>query len=170
MCRPPRRRRRTNAVRIGSGRRGPGTDRGQSTALDYTLALGVAALAVTGLFAATGDFVTSQREQVVRTELDVVGEQLATKLLSADRLVAAGNDTGALVVNASMPQRVAGASYTVSVTDDGDDHWLNLTTHDPEVAVSVRIETQTDLATGNVPGGDLAVVYDPDADRMEVVS
>lgn len=145
-----------------------GAHRGQSVALDYTLALGVAALAVTGLFAAAGDFVTSQREQVVRTELGVVGEQLTNKLVAADRLVQAGNETDRLVINASMPQRVAGASYTVSVTQNGT--WLNLTSNTPEISVAVKLETETDIATGDVAGGRLDIVYDPDENHLEVQS
>ena len=161
-------------TRERSGRDGPNgrsveiPSRGQSTALDYTLTLGVAALVVTGLFAAAGDFVTSQREQVVRTELDVVGEQLTDKLVAADRLVQAGNDTERLVMNATMPDRVAGTHYTLSVTDTGSSRWLNLTASEVDISVAIKLDTETTVATGSTGGGDVAIVYDPDTDQLEV--
>lgn len=130
----------------------------------------MAALAVTGLVAAAGDFVNDQREQVVRTELDVVGEQLADRLVAADRLVQSGNQTDRLVVNATMPNRVAGVSYTVSVADTGSSRWLNLTSHGPEVTVAVKLETETDLVENSISGGNVDIVYGPTADELEVRS
>lgn len=167
MGSPPPRRRGAPA-----GSRGPLASalRGQSTALEYTLALGVASLVITGLFLAAGDFVTSQREQVVRTELGVVGEQLAGEVAAADRLVQAGESTGQLSLNTSLPQTVAGASYVVEVanTGGGASQWINLSTQDPEVSVSVRLETETDLAPARIQGGHVEVRYDATANQLEV--
>lgn len=168
MTRPPKSVRGDSHRGDRPGRGRTRVTRGQSTALDYTLALGVAALVVTGLFAAAGDFVTDRRGDVVRTELEVVGEQLTDKLLAADRLVQAGNRTDRLVMNASMPRRVAGASYTVSVTQAGSSHWLNLTSNGIDASVAIKLDTRTDLATGSTDGGDVAIVYDPDDDQLEV--
>lgn len=146
-----------------------GRDRGQSTTLDYTLALGVAALAISGLFVAGGDFVNDRRQEVVRTELGVVGQQLADDIAASDRLVQAGNETETVRVNASAPRRIAGVGYTISIDDDGGgDLWVNLSTSDPDVTVPTRVETETDVATGSVPGGPVTVRYDADADRLEV--
>ncbi|WP_459192375.1 DUF7266 family protein [Halosimplex sp. J119] len=150
---PPRRRGR---FRDASG----DACRGQSTALEYTLALAVASLVITGLFVTAGDFVTSQRTDVVRTELGVVGQQLAGDVVAADRLVEAGASTETVAVNASLPSTIAGAHYSVAVTHTGSEQWLNLSTSDPEVSVSVRLKTNTTVATGAVPGGDVSVVYD----------
>lgn len=164
---PPRRRaRRPERDRIvpAFGRR---DRRGQSTALEYALALAVASLAITGLFLAAGDFVTQQREEVVRTELGVVGEQLAGEVLAADRLVQAG-DTGTLTLDTSLPDAVAGASYTIAVADTPTGQWLNLTSQDPDITVTVRLETETPLDSDTVGGGRVSVVYDPGADHLEV--
>jgi hypothetical protein len=130
----------------------------------------VAALVVTGLVTVATDFVSSQREQVVRTELNVVGEQITDKLVAADRLVQAGNHTDRLVINGTMPSRVAGVTYTVSVTDAGSTRWLNLTSHGPDVAVATKLETGTEVATGSVGGGGVDIVYNPTADQLEVHS
>lgn len=163
---PPRRRGR-RSDRVRSGPLGRVDRRGQSTALEYTLALAVASLAITGLFVAAGDFVTQQREGVVRTELGVVGEQLAGEVLAADRLVRAG-DTGTLALESSLPDDVAGSSYTVSVADTPTGQWLNLTSQDPEITVAVRLETETPLDPDTVGGGRVRVVYDAGADHLEV--
>jgi hypothetical protein len=127
----------------------------------------VASLVITGLLVAAGDFVTHQREEVVRTELGVVGEQLAGEVAAADRLVRA-SDTESLSLNASLPETVAGASYTVAVDDTATGEWLNLTSQDPDITVSVRLETETPLDPDTVGGGRIRVVYDPVAEHLEV--
>ncbi|WP_415381139.1 hypothetical protein [Halosimplex sp. TS25] len=172
MGSPPPRRRGQAAERADSGRRYGGlasASRGQSTTLEYTLALAVASLVITGLFVAAGDFVTQQRTEVVRTELGVVGQQLAGDVVAADRLVEAGASTDTVAVNASLPPTIAGSHYSVAVTHTGSEQWLNLSTSDPSVSVSVRIKTKTTVATGAVSGGsDVSVVYDPSGPNLEV--
>lgn len=148
----------------------PTADRGQSTALDYTLGLSVAALVLTGLTIAAADFVTEQREQVVRTELGVVGEQLVGEIVAADRLVQAGDQTKQLVVNASLPRRVVGTGYTVSVVSGPPDQQLRLTTADPEVSVTVAFATETPVEATSVGGGTVTIRYDRDDDELEVSS
>ncbi|WP_135364427.1 DUF7266 family protein [Halosimplex halophilum] len=170
---PPRRRGRARGHRAATASGGrertvgiPGL-RGQSTALEYTLSLAVASLVITGLFLAAGEFVTDQRDGVVRTELGVVGEQLAGEVAAADRLVRA-SDTDSLSLEASLPETVAGASYTIAVDDRATGQWLNLTSQDPDITVTVRLETETDLRPDTVPGGRVTLVYDAGADRLEV--
>lgn len=169
MTEPRRRETREDRRRGPDGHRWGGAyRRGQSTALDYTLALGIAAVLVTGLFAATGDFVTSQREDVVRTELGVVGEQLANKFVAADRLVQSNTQTTNLLVNASMPRRVAGASYNIEIEASGGSHWLELTATNPDVSVNVKLNTETDIEEGRYEGGPLEIQYDQASDSLEV--
>lgn len=167
---PPRRRGRSLSGR-GCGTETGGfaaAVRGQSTALEYTLALAVASMVITGLFLAAGDFVTEQREDVVRTELGVVGEQLAGEVGAADRLVQAGNETSRFSVNSSLPRTVAGSGYNVEVGNGASNEWLNLSTTDPDVSVTIWLETETDLKADSVQGGHVSIVYDPDANRLEV--
>lgn len=162
MTSPPPRRRGSftekDASRAGVGRLSR-AKRGQSVALEYTLSLAVASLVITGLFLAAGDFVTSQREDVVRTELGVIGEQLAGDIAAADRLAQAGETTGALSINASIPSTVAGASYVIEVQQTGSSTWLNLSTEDPDVLVRVRLETETPVKNDRIQGGEVSVVY-----------
>jgi hypothetical protein len=149
----------------------PSRERGQSTALDYTLGLSVAAVVLVGVTIAGADFAAGEREQVVRTELDVVGQQLAAELVAADRLVEAGHKTNRLVVNATMPQTVAGTGYSVSVVTGGPDQQLRLKTVDPQVTVTVSFATDTPVETTSVDGGTVTIRYDATgAGRLEVSS
>jgi hypothetical protein len=142
--------------------------RGQSTTLEYTLSLAIATLVVTGLVTASGGFLSDQRTEVVRTELEVVGQQLATELVAADRLTQSGNETRRVVVNRSLPNKVTGESYTIEVEQDGSKGWINLSTQNPDVSVAVRVNTATDLRDSAVDGGDVSIVYE--SGKLEVRS
>lgn len=63
-----------------------GDDRGVSMTVSYILGLSIAFLLVIGLFLTAGDFVTEQRETSIRTEMEVLGEQIATDITLADRM------------------------------------------------------------------------------------
>jgi len=166
--RPPRVRGRRDRPRLGA--ESGAADRGQSTSLDYTFSLAIAALLVTGLVTAAGGFVADSREQVVRTELEVIGEHVANELVAADRLAEAGSTTESLTVTKPLPSRVAGTGYSIETNTDGSTQWVNLTASDPDVTVSVRVRTATPIAETAIDGGDVTVTYDPSADQLEVSS
>jgi hypothetical protein len=144
--------------------------RAVSTTLDYTLTLAIATVVITVLFVGVSDFVGGQRERVVRTELGVVGQRIATDVTAADRLVEAGRGGTDVVVNQSLPRTVTGVDYTVNVSRTASVQWINLTTRTPDVAVSVRVDTATPLAETTFKGDAIAVVYDQSADELEVRS
>ena len=52
-----------------------GDDRAVSTTLGYVLSLAIASILISGLMLATAGFVEGQREQVIRSELEVVGDR-----------------------------------------------------------------------------------------------
>jgi hypothetical protein len=134
------------------------------------LGLTISALLISVLLVGVGGFVEDQRERVVQTELDVVGQQLASDIAATDRLVQGSNpSTGSVGVRfeSHLPNQIANTGYTVEV--DGSQSRLVLRTDRPTVAVIVGIETTTELAEVTVAGGDLAIVYDPTADELEVV-
>lgn len=150
------------------GMQGGTRSRGQSTTLEYTLSLAIASLVVMGLVSAAGGFVDDRRQEVVRTELQVVGEQLASELVAADRLVESGAETNTVRLERSLPEEAAGTGYNVDVTRDGSTTWLNLTAMNADVSVAVRLETATPVAETAVQGGDVTVTYD--GTRLEVSS
>ena len=137
-----------------------GSPRGQTTTLEYALTLALASIVLVGLVAGAGEFVTDQREQVVRTQLNVVGQQLAGDLVAADRLVQSGETTETLELTADLPSTVAGTGYNVAVDPSGPTQHLVLETTDPAVEVVVRVRTETALAPSGVSGGEVTIVYD----------
>jgi len=150
------------AVRVGS--------RGQSTTLDYTLSLAIATLLVAGLVTAASGLVDDSREQVVRTELEVIGEHLASDLVAADRLAQSGDSTERLTMTRPLPARVAGSEYTIRTESAGSVQWINLSASGPGVTVSVRAETAASIADTGIDGGTVTITYDPAADELEVSS
>jgi hypothetical protein len=142
-------------------------ERAVSFTLNYVLTLGIAALLVTGLIVAAGDYVGSQRESVVRSELEVVGHQLAAAIEQADRLVRAG-DTEELRLNHSAPSEVARSTYTVAVDPGSPESDLQLNATELDVTVTVEAETTTSLAATSVEGGSVTIEYDTTADELEV--
>lgn len=137
-------------------------DRAVSTTLGYVLTLGITMLLITGLVAAAGTYVETQREQVIRSELTVIGEQLSADLAAVDRLARTWG-TDREVVTRQIPAEVAGTSYTVEVVNPGppgSGSYLRLTSTDPELTVEVDLELNTAIAGGSVGGGDLEIVYD----------
>jgi hypothetical protein len=141
--------------------------RGTSTAVGYALTLGIATLLVTGLVVAGGTFLEQQREETIRDEMTVIGQQLAADIGAADRL-ARTEDVGEVRIRRSLPDRVVGSSYNVELrTDNGEDR-IHLVSADPAVTVVVDVETSKDLDAGTVQGGAIEIVYDLGDDHLEV--
>ncbi|MFB6135603.1 MAG: hypothetical protein ABEJ04_02490 [Halobacteriaceae archaeon] len=142
-------------------------ERAASVTVGYVVSLAVVALVVSALLVATGTFVQGKREQVVRTELRVVGEQVASDLAAADRLAETGATADARV-RSTLPESVAGLTYRVRVVDrpdggpgPGNRYALVLRTDSPAVTVNVTFVTDATVQTGTtVTGGPLVVVYD----------
>jgi hypothetical protein len=144
-------------------------DRAVSTTIGYALTLGVTALLITGLLIAGGGFLQDQRVTSTRSELQVVGHQVAADIASADRLT--GSDVTDVSISRSLPDRVTGSSYTIEMSTTSQSH-LVLTSADPDV--TVRVDVQTTFANGglaetSVDGGDIEVVYNPNGNEELVV-
>jgi len=135
-------------------------DRGVSTTVGYVITLGITSLLVTGLLIAGGGFVEDQREQTVRDEMEVIGQQLAADIAAADRLAGAGGSGATVRIDRELPDRVTGQTYTVEVQDTATGAstvTLTLMTEDPEVSVEVSLYAQTDVAPSQLQGGDVVV-------------
>jgi len=143
-------------------------DRAVSTTLSYTLTLAISAILVSGLLLAGGSYVDSQREQVVRDELTIIGQQLAAGMERADRLVTAGisNTNLNVEVTQEFPNRVTGSAYSVAV--DGSASEIVLESTNPDVSVTVGYTTQNTVADSSADGGQIRVSYDQSADTLEV--
>jgi len=136
-------------------------DRGVSTALGYVLGLAIVAALATGLFIASGEIVSDEREQAIRSELQVLGNQLAADVASVDRVVRSTDDDGPAGLTEDLPDSVAGSSYRIRLANDGaPPATLELTTEDPDVSVEVDVMNGTAVGTSVVSGGDTTVYYD----------
>lgn len=145
-------------------------DRAVSTTVGYALSLGISALLISGLLIAGGGFLQDQRVSSTRSELTVIGHQVAADIASADRLV--GTDATNIRVQRNLPDRVTGSAYTVTVEtppDVGNSH-LVLTSAEPEVTIriDIQVEFAGDIEQTAVDGGEVEVVYDSGADELVV--
>jgi hypothetical protein len=142
--------------------------RAVSTTLGYVLMLAVASLLVVGLITAGSGFVSDQREEVIRGELEVLGQQLASDIMAADRMVESGvSNPSGVRIRQQRPDDVTGVPYRITLVD-GSDPVLQLNTTQPSVAVTVELTTTTSLGQSSVNGGDVAVVYDTGANELVI--
>jgi hypothetical protein len=142
--------------------------RAVSTTVGYALTLGVTALLVTGLLIAGGGFLQEQRETSTRSELEVIGHQVASDIASADRL--AGADVTEVSIRRSLPQRVTGSAYSITVENSPQLH-LVLTSADPEVTVRIDAATEfvsNGVVSGTVDGGNIVIEYDTSNDQLVI--
>ena len=140
-------------------------DRGASTTLGYVLTLAITAVLVSGLLIAVGTFVSGQNERVTQSELDVVGQRLASDVEAADRLAeaAGGGPNATVVVRSRLPETVAGRTYRVAVDESGE---LVLSAGDPDVSVAVRVVTDYPLSNATLGGGPVRITFE--GGRLEV--
>ncbi|WP_058995067.1 hypothetical protein [Haloarcula sp. CBA1127] len=141
-------------------------NRAVSTTLSYTLSLAIASILVSGLLIAGGNFVESRQEQVIRDELEVVGQQVAADITRIDRLVVAADNDPTARLNHTFPARVSGTGYRVSIDSTADE--LTLKSTAPEVSVTVSLTTRTALGDSSAGGGVITVFYDESNDQLEV--
>ena len=141
-------------------------ERAVSVTVTYAMNLAIATVLLAGLLTVTGDLVEDHRESAARAELSVVGNRVAADLMSADRLAQAGDDPE-VRVEAVLPSRVAGSTYTVTINATPGDPHVALSPVDSRLTVTVPFRNATAVRNGTVAGGDLAVVLADDG-RLEV--
>lgn len=144
------------------------SERAVSTTVSYVLALGISTLLATGLIFAGGQFVSDQRERAIDTEMQIVGEQLASDIEQLDRVISADPtriDAGE--ITRRMPQTIAGESYVVELRDEPNAS-LQLRTENPDVSVTVPIHNTTAIGPSVTTGGTVVVRYDATESEIEV--
>lgn len=159
--------------RRSSSRRLQRDDRAVSTAVNYVLNIAVATLLMGALLITGSGLVDDQRERAVRTELRVLGGQLADGVATADRLANA-NGTQSAAIERSLPRTVAGVTYTITV-HGGSDPYLLLATSDPDVEIGVNLtliegEPDASIPPGqtSLSGGPVTITYDGAANELEI--
>ena len=135
-------------------------DRAVSTALGYVLGLAIITALITGLFFATSEIVSEERERAAESELRVLGNRLAADITTVDRLALSSNDSRARLTR-EFPNSVAGSSYRVRLEHDGSrPATIELTASELDVSVSVPVMNGTAVANSTSGGGGLVVGYD----------
>lgn len=147
------------------------TDRAVSTTLGYALTLAITTLLVTGLLVGVGGFVEDQRERAIRSELQVVGQQMAADVQAGDRFAETGDTT--FTIRRDLPNEVAGTSYTVEVVGDPandppEETYLRLSTSNPDIVVEVDMALRTHIEEASFTGSRLVVSYDTGTGKLEV--
>lgn len=137
-------------------------NRGVSAVLGYVLTLAIVTLLISGLFFAAGNFVETEHERAVRSELEVVGNRVAADIAAVDRLALAAGSNGEAELLTDLPPLVAGKSYTIAISpvpDTDTVYFINLTAHDLDVEVEVRVKSNTPVVERTVSGGNIRVVF-----------
>jgi hypothetical protein len=143
-------------------------DRAVSPALNYTIILGITAILVVGLLTAGGNFVESQRNSVVDSELDVIGERLAADIATADRLVRAGDASPTVNLTAQLPDAVSGQPYTITLLTSNGTTSVELTSPSLDRRITAHVANTTAVAPASVTGGTVEIYYDPNPGRLVV--
>lgn len=132
-------------------------ERAVSVTVNYALNLALATVLIAGLLIAAGDAVDSRRHEAAREELTVVGNRIAADLMTADRLARVGT-TPSVSVDSSLPERVAGSYYTITIDATPTDSYVVLETNRPSVTVQIPFRNATAVKNDTVVGGDISVV------------
>lgn len=142
-------------------------NRGLTSVLQYALVLFLVSLLVSGLVFGFSEVVLDQREQTVRSNLEVAGHRIAEGFATVDRLAA--NDTAA-AVTIDLSTEVVGTQYDIAVENQGNDSTVVLESRNPDVIIRVGFVTETAVEETTVGGGPITVRYDRADDELEVVS
>lgn len=149
-------------------------DRALSTAVGYVLGLSIMLLLSTGLFITGGSFIDDQREGAIRSELQVVGQQIANDVSRVDRVVNGSSPPAGILSNVStdqtVPPEVAGTTYNIEVRDpSGGTPHLLLSTNSPDISVRVNMTVKNPLRQTAFDGGRVIVRYNNTASELEVI-
>lgn len=157
----------------GAGERTAGTaavagsaDRAVSSVLTYALMLGVVAVLLSALTTGFAPLVGNQQSTAVQSTLEVVGNDVAGDLETADRLAAGAGGNVTVRVRTRLPDRVGGSGYEIDLRTAGGAYEVVLRSPDHDTSAFVRVRTRTDVdlaATGTLDGGDLVISLEGDS-------
>lgn len=133
-------------------------DCGVTFTVSYALTVAIATLLVAGLVATAGFVLDEQRENAIREELDVVGNDIAITVMATDRMAVTSNATN-VTVRRSLPRQAVTEPYTITLEDANDGPRLTLRTESPDVNVQVPFRSRTNITETNITGGPVNVVY-----------
>lgn len=142
-------------------------ERAQSITLGYTLTLGISLILVTGLLIAGAGFVDNQRQQAARTELRVIGQQVAADISTTDRLAQSTASNSKVKLRRALPPNVAGSSYTVQLAARENPRLYLSTDGGPPVNITIHLVNETELQTSAVDGGKVEINHTDEGIRLQ---
>lgn len=144
------------------------TDRAVSVTVNYVLTITIATLLLSLLFVSAGGLIESQTEQTIRSELEVLGQQLAADIESADRLATiADGEEAEVEIETRLPNQVAGSTYTIVINDE-----IELRSTNPEISVFVQFTISEDMefeTERSVRGGDVLIRWSEESEEKGLV-
>lgn len=151
-------------------------DRAVSSALSYALIIVLTVSLTTALVLGTSSLVGDQRERVARDQVDAIGQQLTSAIVTADRLDPDRVRPDELSVTRDFPRRVGGIQYRIVTAKINPDRWrvtVETRETDIEQSFTVRLSSGLELQETTVNGGPLRVYYyrhpsDPDKDELRI--
>jgi hypothetical protein len=145
------------------------TDRALSSVVGYALLLVVVGLLTSGLVVGATDYVDAERTEVTRTELDVVGNHLASDLTAADAVAGSLSPTGSATLRSELTKSVAGGNYRIEIDGTAGSQTYTIALHSDRMDVTrtVTVVTDRDILTATVQGGPLTI--NATSDRLEVI-
>lgn len=136
-------------------------ERGVSTAIAYTMAIGVTIVLVTGLLVSMSGMMAGQTDRATDTELRTVAEGVATEVTKLERVADRGSNTTA-ATRIDGPRDIVGSSYTVSLESECDDGQgpacLRVETADHER--TVPLVGDIDVADSTAEGATMWLIVD----------
>lgn len=143
----------------------PIDDRGVSTALSYTLILGIITLLLTGLTMGFAPLVTSQQAGASHATLEVLGNDVAGDIDRVDQLAGTAGSGGTVVLQTRLPDRVGGSPYEIDIAETNETrlYAITLTSVDQGTSATVQVRTQTEIdvsAIDTLDGGPLEIEFD----------
>lgn len=147
--------------------------RGVSTVVGYILAISITTALVAALSLSVGGVIDTQKEAVMETQLQIIGEQSATTITEVDRTVTHNDgNVGTIRREIDLPSRVAGEQYNMTVSESGDHYQITVRAVGSEqiVVAATSFDTTTDIDVGGstVQGGTVVVEYDESSDQLVI--
>lgn len=136
-----------------------------SVQINYTLSLVIVTLLLSATLLSINDVLQTERSQIVQSEVEVIGNRVASDLGAADRLaVRAGDNPGQEVsLTTSLPADLAGADYEIVVDSSGmasgSYYLVEITVRAATLGVSdtVSLKTETPVEDTSIQGGTYSV-------------
>jgi FlaG/FlaF family flagellin (archaellin) len=132
-----------------------GDDRAVTSAVEYVLTIAIATILVTGLVIAATGHVNEQRSRTTTAQMDVVGQQIAGSLETADRMVRMADSVSDLTVTEELPDQILANSYTATI--DASEISVDSPVAEETVTVEYETETSVDPTPVAVRGGEIEI-------------